>query len=60
MRGRRFDCRAEDAAVDRVTLSEEELNALQGATLQYYIREENYCNGLIADKTQAGSPASRT
>jgi hypothetical protein len=44
--------------MDRVTLTEEELNALQWTTLEYYIREENYCNGLIADKTQAGSPAS--
>jgi hypothetical protein len=47
-----------DASVDRVTLTEEELNALQGTTLEYYIREENYGNGLIADMTQAGSPAS--
>jgi len=44
--------------VDRVILTEEELNALKLTTLEYYIREENYCNGLIADKTQAGSPAS--
>jgi hypothetical protein len=44
--------------MDRVTLTEEELDALQWTTLQYYIREENYSNGLIADKTQAGSPAS--
>jgi len=42
----------------RVTITEEELNALQWTTLEYYIREENHCNGLIADKTQAGSPAS--
>ena len=47
-----------DAAMDRVTITEEELNALQWTTLEYYIREENYCNGLIADKTQTGSPAS--
>src|SRR5208282_4700617 len=47
-----------EAAVDRVTITEEELNALQWTALEYYIREENYCNGLIADKTQAGSPAS--
>jgi len=44
--------------MDRVTITEEELNALQWTTLEYYIREENYCNGLIADKTEAGSPAS--
>ena len=47
-----------DAAMSRVTLTEEELDALQWTTLQHYIREENYSNGLIADKTQAGSPAS--
>jgi hypothetical protein len=44
--------------VDRVTLTDEELDALQWTTLGYYIREENYSIGLIADKTQAGSPAS--
>ena len=44
--------------MSRVTLTEEELDALQWTTLQHYIREENYSNGLIADKTQAGSPAS--
>jgi hypothetical protein len=38
--------------------SEEELNALQWTTIEYYIRELNYKNGLIADKTQAGAPAS--
>ena len=41
-----------------VTCSEEELNALQWTTLEYYIREVNYRNGLIADRTQPGSPAS--
>jgi hypothetical protein len=44
--------------MDQVTLTEEELNALQRTTLEYYIREENSCNGLIPDKTQPGSPAS--
>jgi hypothetical protein len=38
--------------------NEEELNGLQWASLEYYIREFNYRNGLIADKTQAGAPAS--
>ena len=42
----------------KVACSEEELNALQWTTLEYYIREMNYRNGLIADKTQPGSPAS--
>src|SRR6266513_923038 len=44
--------------VEKVTCSEEELNALQWATLESYIRELNYRNGLIADKTQPGAPAS--
>jgi hypothetical protein len=47
-----------DASAGRVSLTEKELDALQWTTLQYYIREENSSNGLIADKTQAGSPAS--
>jgi hypothetical protein len=44
--------------LDKPTCSEEELNALQWATIEYYIRELNYRNGLIADKTEPGSPAS--
>jgi hypothetical protein len=40
------------------TCSEEDLNGLQWTTLLYYIREFNYRNGLVADKTQLGSPAS--
>ena len=34
--------------MEKVTCSEEELNALQWATLEYYARELNYRNGLIA------------
>src|SRR5205085_1021100 len=41
-----------------VTLTDEQLNALQWTTLEYYIREVNFRNGLIADKTQPGSPCS--
>jgi hypothetical protein len=44
--------------VDTITCSEEELNGLQWVTIEYFIRELNYRNGLIADKTQLGSPAS--
>jgi hypothetical protein len=44
--------------VNEVTLSDEELNALQWVTVEYYIRELNYRNGLIADKTEPGAPAS--
>ncbi len=41
-----------------VTLTDEQLNALQWTTLEYYVREVNFRNGLIADKTQPGSPCS--
>ena len=34
------------------------LDALQGETFNYFVHEANPLNGLIADKTQAGSPAS--
>jgi hypothetical protein len=44
--------------VAEVTLTDEQLNALQWTTLEYYIREVNFRNGLIADKTQPGSPCS--
>jgi hypothetical protein len=44
--------------MEPVKLSEEELNALQWTTIEYYLREVNFRNGLIADKTQPGSPAS--
>lgn len=33
-------------------------DALQGETFDYFVHEANPLNGLIADKTQAGSPAS--
>ena len=44
--------------MDAITCSEEELNGLQWTTIEYYIRESNFRNGLVADKTQPGSPAS--
>jgi hypothetical protein len=44
--------------MDAATCSEEELNGLQWTTIEYYIRESNFRNGLVADKTQPGSPAS--
>jgi hypothetical protein len=44
--------------VAEVTLTDEQLNALQWTTLEYYVREVNFRNGLIADKTQPGSPCS--
>ncbi len=39
-------------------LSDEELDALQWTTIEYYLKERNPRNGLIADKTQPGAPAS--
>jgi hypothetical protein len=40
------------------SLSPELLNALQREAFDYFIHEVNPLNGLVADKTQAGSPAS--
>ena len=37
---------------------EERLDALQGHSFEYFLRETNLSNGLVADKSQAGSPAS--
>ena len=34
------------------------LDTLQRETFDYFVHEANPLNGLIADKTQAGSPAS--
>ena len=39
-------------------LSPDFLDALQRETFDYFVHEANPLNGLIADKTQAGSPAS--
>ena len=39
-------------------LSSDFLDALQRETFDYFVHEANPLNGLIADKTQAGSPAS--
>src|SRR5947209_3681450 len=41
-----------------VSLSDDQLDALQWVSLDYYLREVNYRNGLVGDKTQEGSPAS--
>ena len=40
------------------TLSSDFLDVLQRETFDYFVYEANPLNGLIADKTQAGSPAS--
>ena len=39
-------------------LSPEFLDALQREAFGYFVHEANPLNGLIADKTQPGSPAS--
>ena len=40
------------------SLSSDFLDALQREAFDYFVHEANPLNGLIADKTQAGSPAS--
>src|ERR1700694_3300772 len=44
--------------MDQVILTEDQLEALQWTTIDYYVKEVNYHNGLIRDKTQEGAPAS--
>lgn len=44
--------------MDQATLTEEELHALQWTTIDYYLHETNRDNGLVADKTRPGAPAS--
>ena len=39
-------------------VSDAELETLQRETFDYFIHEANPVNGLIFDKTRAGSPAS--
>ena len=40
------------------TFGEARLNALQRHSFEYFLRETNPLNGLVADKSQPGSPAS--
>ena len=49
---------AEFQFVNDHALSSDFLDALQRETFDYFVYEANPLNGLIADKTQAGSPAS--
>jgi hypothetical protein len=44
--------------MEQMTLTDDQLEALQWVTVQYYLKEVNYQNGLIRDKTQPGAPAS--
>ena len=41
-----------------VTITDAHLETLQWVSLIYYLRETNRSNGLVADKTMPGSPAS--
>src|SRR5277367_6333293 len=41
-----------------VTITDAHLDTLQWVSLIYYLRETNRANGLVADKTLPGSPAS--
>jgi hypothetical protein len=41
----------------QATLTDKKLDALQEVTCAYYLHETNPANGLVADKTQRGSPA---
>ena len=41
-----------------VTITDAHLDTLQWVSLIYYLRETNRDNGLVADKTGPGSPAS--
>ena len=40
------------------SFGEAQLDALQRHSFEYFLRETNPANGLVADKTQPGSPAS--
>ena len=42
----------------QATLTDEKLYTLQMVSCDYYMHETNPANGLVADKTQKGSPAS--
>src|SRR5437868_2563181 len=44
--------------MNQPTLTDEKLDALQEVTCSYYLHETTPANGLVADKTQKGSPAS--
>ena len=46
------------ASPGKPAVSDDELNALQWRTVEYYIKEVNHRNGLIRDKTQEGAPCS--
>jgi hypothetical protein len=45
-------------AVSQPAVTDDELDALQWRTVEYYIHEVNHLNGLVRDKTQEGAPCS--
>lgn len=49
---------ARDAHMNQPKLSPETLDALQRQTFDYFVYEVNPLNGLVADSTQEGAPAS--
>jgi hypothetical protein len=44
--------------MDPVTFTEDQLDALQWVSVDYYLKETNFANGLVRDKTEEGAPAS--
>jgi hypothetical protein len=44
--------------MNQANLTPGKLETLQGKTFDYFLQEFNPANGLVADKTQAGTPAS--
>src|SRR5262245_37597978 len=51
-------CMARRIHVDQPVSSKNDLSTLEWVTLEYYLRQVNPENGLVADKTAEGSPAS--
>src|SRR5438105_1909250 len=45
-------------AMEALTLTEDQLEALAWVSVEYFLKEVNHQNGLIRDKTQDGAPAS--
>ena len=45
-------------AMSEAAISDSQLDSLQWVSLNYYLRETNHANGLVADKSAEGSPSS--
>ncbi|MHC5542540.1 hypothetical protein ACYOEI_30310, partial [Singulisphaera rosea] len=50
--------RAAQSGSNPSDVSDDRWDALQWVSLEYYLRQTNHANGLIADKSMAGSPSS--